>query len=401
MTDYANGATPFDDADLERLINENVITAGEAAEAAQAEAPVTEADEYDLKARWVPFTLADAYKELSPTEFLIDGLLPVPSLSIVYGGPGSLKSMLLADMAVCVASGLKWLESLPTGDTIPGVTFATTQAPVLWIDFDNGRKRTHHRMRAIGRGHDVPENAPLHYLSLPDPWLDASNGTFVHRLTGYVKDAGYRLVIIDNLGLINGGTDENSGEMARVMSNLRHMAEDGNCAVIAIHHQRKGSTATSDPNVRKGDTLRGHSTIEASLDMAMLIERKGRDDSITIVATKVRDFQKHEYFGALWTYEHFADVEGMLRVGRFYSKAVASGDEAINMAIMQVIKGELRGRSWTSGPDIVNLVRDRMAAKPGGKAPGINKVRGLLREMAENGQLISQGKARSLEYCLP
>ena len=83
MTDYANGATPFDDADLERLINENVITAGEAAEAAQAEAPVTEADEYDLKARWVPFTLADAYKELSPTEFLIDGLLPVPSLSII------------------------------------------------------------------------------------------------------------------------------------------------------------------------------------------------------------------------------------------------------------------------------------------------------------------------------
>ena len=230
-----------------------------------------------------------------------------------------------------------------------GVTFATTQAPVLWIDFDNGRKRTHHRMRAIGRGHEVPEDAPLHYLSLPDPWLDASNGTFVHRLTDYVKDAGYRLVIIDNLGLINGGTDENSGEMAGVMSNLRHMAEDGNCAVIAIHHQRKGSTATSDPNVRKGDTLRGHSTIEASLDMAMLIERKGRDDSITIVATRC-DFQKHEYFGALWTYEHFADVEGMLRVGRFYSKAVASGDEAINMAIMQVIKGELRGRIGPAVP---------------------------------------------------
>jgi RecA-family ATPase len=395
MTERVGGASPFDDADLDRLIEENVFTG------ADAQQPALVPDEYDLKARWLPFTLSDAYKETSPTEFLIDGLLPIPSLSIVYGGPGSLKSMLLADMAVCVASGLQWLESLPAGDAIPGITFPTKQAPVLWIDFDNGRKRTHHRMRALGRGHDAPETVPLHYLSLPDPWLDASNSTFIYRLTEYVQAGGYRLVIIDNLGLVNGGTDENSGEMARVMSNLRHMSEDGNCAVIAIHHQRKGSSNTTDPGVRKGDTLRGHSTIEASLDMALLVERKGREDYVIITPTKVRDFQKFDNFGALWSYDHFADNQDMLRTGRFWSKAVATGDEAVNLAIMQTIKNELRGRSWTSGPDIVQLVRDRMAAKPGGKAPGINKVRGLLREMAENGQLISQGKARNLEYCLP
>ena len=395
MTDYANGAPSFDDADLEQLINENVITAGDALQATKEPNP------NDLASRWVPFTLADAYKELSPTEFIVEGLLPIPSLAIVYGGPGTLKSMLLADMCICVAAGLKWLESLPAGDTIPGITFATKQAPVLWIDFDNGRKRTHHRMRALGWGHEVPADIPLKYLSMPAPWLDASDSTFTDRLEKYIIANGYKLVIIDNLGLVNGGVDENSGEMSVVMGNLRRVSEAAECAVVVVHHQRKGSTATSDPNVRKGDTLRGHSTIEASLDMAILIERKGRDDSITITATKVRDYQKHEYFGALWTYEHFADVEGMLRTGRFYSKAVASGDEAINMAIMQVIKNELRGRGWMSGPDIVNLVRDTMAAKPGGKAPGINKVRGLLREMAENGQLIFRGNARSKEYCLP
>lgn len=391
MTDYS-GVPTFDDAELQELLASSVVTAEDAAAMPHPD---------DLAGKWLPFTLADAYKELSPTEFLIDGLLPVPSLSIVYGGPGSLKSMLLADMAVCVASGSKWLESLPAGDTVPGITFPTKQAPVLWLDFDNGRKRTHHRMRALGWGHESPETTPLKYLSLPDPWLDARDTTFTHRLEKYIRDGGYRLVIIDNLGLVNGGADENSGEMALVMSNLRHISELADCAVIVIHHQRKGSNGASDPGQRKGDTLRGHSTIEASLDMALLIERKGREDYVIVTPTKVRDFQKFDNFGAHWTYEHFIDNEDMLRTGRFWSKAVATGDEAINLAIMQVIRNELKGRGLMSGPDIVNLVRDRMAAKPGGKAPGINKVRGLLREMAESGHLLSQGKTKSLQYCLP
>ena len=380
----------FDDFDFDRLVDANIV-----AGAGGGETP-----DGGLSRQWVPYTLSDAYKELAPTEFLVAGLLPIPSLSIVYGGPGSLKSMLLADLAVCVAAGLTWLESLPNGDTIPGVTFSTQQSPVLWLDFDNGRKRTHHRMRALGWGHGAPAGAPLRYLSMPSPWLDASDTAFMARLEQYVKTGGYRMIVIDNLGLVNGGADENSGEMARVMSNLRRLSEETLCAVIVVHHQRKSGTG-SDPGARKGDSLRGHSTIEASLDFALLIERKGREDAVTITPTKVRDFQKLDNFGALWTYEHFTEDDHTLKTGRFWSKAVATGDEAVNMAIMQTIKNEMRGRGWMGTPEIVNLVRDTMAAKPGGKAPGLNKVRGLVRQMADDGILISQGKARNLEYCLP
>jgi hypothetical protein len=80
---------------------------------------------------------------------------------------------------------------------------------------------------------------------------------------------------------------------------------------------------------------------------------------------------------------------------------VATGEEAVNMAIMQVIKNEMRGHGWMGGPEIINLTRDTMAARPGGKPAGINKVRGLLRQMADDGQILTQGKARNVEYCLP
>lgn len=66
----------------------------------------------ELFRNWKLRSLADAYRPRPPLYYLVDGLLPAPSLSIVYGGPGSLKSMLLADLCVCVASGQPWLQPI-------------------------------------------------------------------------------------------------------------------------------------------------------------------------------------------------------------------------------------------------------------------------------------------------
>lgn len=393
MTDYANGAPSFDDADLERLINENVITAGDALQEGAAQERRSK-----LTGQWIPLTLADAYADDSPIEFLINGLLPIPSLSIVYGGPGSLKSMLLADLAVCVAAGKTWLEALP-GDALGGVSFTVKQAPVLWLDFDNGKKRTNRRMAALGRGHELPGDAPLRYISMANPWLDASDMKFVEEVAKYLKEGNYRLLIIDNLGLVNGGLEENSSEMSQVMSSLRWLSEDTDCAVIVIHHQRKGSGGVSDPNQRKGDTLRGHSTIEASLDMALLIERHGREDAILATPTKTRDFHRFDFFGALWSFEHYPEDDRM-KWGRFWARSVATGEEAVNMAIKAQIKLELREHGRIGPKALVDFVRDSMAAKPGGKAPGINKIRGLAREMAEEGEIMHGGEGKTLEYWL-
>ena len=210
---------------------------------------------------------------------------------------------------------------------------------------------------------------------------------------------GSKLIFIDNLSLISGDTDENSGQMSQVLSRLRWLSEVTQSAVIVIHHQRKSNGATA-AGVRKGETLRGHSSIEAMLDMALLVERNGREDAVLITPTKVRDYQDFESFGALWTFDHVPGTK-QLASGRFWSKPVATGEEGLNIAIRAHIKAEIRGKGWMGAKEIRDLVRDRMAAKPGGKAPGINKINGLMREMAEDGLLIKRGETRDLEYCLP
>ena len=85
--------------------------------------------------------------------YIVDGIIPCPSLSILYGFPSSYKSFLLADMAVCVAAGKPWLEPLKGHVVHP---FATTQGGVLFLDYDNGMKRTDERFTSIKAAQIIP-----------------------------------------------------------------------------------------------------------------------------------------------------------------------------------------------------------------------------------------------------
>jgi len=353
----------------------------------------------ELIQQWIPSTLGDAYKNIEPTKFLIDGVLPLPSLSIVYSAPGSLKSMVLADMGLCVASGSTWLDPLPDSDvTGPGVAFKTFQAPVMWLDFDNGPRRTSERIGAIGRGHNLPADTPFRYISMPHPWLDASDFAQMLDVIKWIKCYKTKLVIIDNLSLVSGSVDENSGQMSQILSRFRLLAEETESAVMVIHHQRKTNGAVA-AGVSKGETLRGHSSINAMLDLALLVERNGREDAVLITPTKVRDYQDFDTFGALWTFEHVPDTR-QLHSGRFWAKPTATGEELLNIAVIAHIKNEMRGKGWMAAKDIRQLVRDRMAAKPGGAPAGNNKINGLMREMAESGRLLRRGETSNLEYSL-
>ena len=97
---------------------------------------------------WQPRTLVDAYQSKPPIQYVVDGLFEIPSLNVIYGAPGCLKSFLLADIVGCVVGSQGWLPPLP-GST--GKAYNVTQSPVVWLDFDNGKRRTDDRFAAIGR----------------------------------------------------------------------------------------------------------------------------------------------------------------------------------------------------------------------------------------------------------
>lgn len=343
----------------------------------------------DESSGWQIRTAADALREHEPVEYLVDQLLSAPSLSIVYGGPGSLKSMILADLAICVASGSRWLDQLGSDGAQPGVSLAVKQAPVLWIDFDNGARRTDIRIGAMLRGRNLPDSTPIHYVSMPVPHLDVSRPDHVERLGALISGAGYRLIIIDNLGLVTGNVEENSAAMANVMGNLRRLAEETGAAIVLIHHQRKSAINGDSSGVRKGESLRGHSSIEAALDLALLVERKPGTDEIAVIVTKMRDYMPFSIFGAQFTYEHVAGNRD-LHSARFFSVATATKEEAAAQTLRNAILDAVRSAPGIGQKQLVDDVRDTLAASEG-RAPGVNKVRGTLKNMVEDGTVRTSG----------
>lgn len=353
--------------------------------------------EDDEMGGWQIRTAADALEPKAPQQYLIDQMLPYPCLAIVYGGPGSLKSMILADMAVCVAGGLRWLDPLPSDDVQPGVSLQAVQAPVLWVDFDNGRRRTDIRIGAMLRAHHLGPETPIHHVSMPTPHLDASKDSHIEAMTALIRRNGYKLVIVDNLGLITGNTEENSADMANVMGRLRRLAEDTEAAIVLVHHQRKSATNGDANGVRKGESLRGHSSIEASLDLALLVERKPGEDTIAIIPTKVRDFLSFGIIGAHFTYEHAPDSRD-LWAARFFSEATATKEELAVQALEMALLDAARAEPGISQKNLIIEAQENVSLEPGGKVPGPTAIRRAIKRMVTDGALSEAGNGSERRY---
>lgn len=123
--------------------------------------------------------------------------------------------------------------------------------------------------------------------------------------------------------------------MIVVMSNLRRLADVTGAAVIVIHHQRKSNGFKG----RAGDTLRGHSCIEAALDLALLVERDEQaSDRIKIKSTKTRNVDVMP-FNAMFAYEHKPNSYELAEA-RFFGIEPERDDKllALEAAILNAVK---------------------------------------------------------------
>lgn len=318
---------------------------------------------------WKQYTLQDAFRPRDPIKYIVNNLFELPSLNIVFGSPGSLKSFLLADLACCVAAGRNWLTHQDS-NTANG--WRVTMAPVLWLDFDNGTRRTHERFSALARARGIPASTALIYESMPSPILNMRDEKHVAELITIIKSCGARLVIIDNLGVISGGADENTSEMIEILLNLRRVAETTESAVVVIHHPRKSSAE----NGKQGDTLRGHSSILASLDLALHIDRELDSPIITIKPVKERG-KGVMSFSARFTYED--DPDGQLISACFFadSKLPLTSVDTINRAIIDCLGGDTLNKT---------TLCERVHEKLSGEI-GINRIGSNINYLAEQGYL--------------
>jgi hypothetical protein len=114
---------------------------------------------FEAEDTWKSISLVDTYQKLDPLRWVLKPLFSRPSVSIFFGSPKGLKSMLLMEGAICIAAGKRWLTN---PDNSGG--FAVETCPTAWLDLENGSRRIRERASAFGRGRSLSDGTPFFRL---------------------------------------------------------------------------------------------------------------------------------------------------------------------------------------------------------------------------------------------
>ncbi len=181
--------------------------------------------------------------------WLVEGLLPDQSLSIVAGKPKSMKTIFAMNLAIAVSLGSEFLGR------------PCRQGIVGFLQLEDSKALILKRFKSM--------------IGKPPPELFicsgvASNEELRMSLQAFVNYHGMDLLIIDPLIFWRPGTKENNAaEMAALMNELRGVVHETGCSILLVHHSRKGGGD-------QGDAIRGSSAILAAVDIALEIRKENQ-----------------------------------------------------------------------------------------------------------------------------
>ena len=180
------------------------------------------------------------------TEWMVEGILPRASVTLLAGEPGSYKTWLALALLRGVAGGTSFLGR------------KCAQASVLYLDRENPLAVVRERLAVLGIDSSAAADSRIW-----GGWLDdAPPGIGDVRLLEIARERR-PLIVFDSLIRFHAAADENSASaMAIVMGDLRALANAG-ATVVALHHKPKS----------EGSHYRGSSDIAGGVDTAWAVSR--------------------------------------------------------------------------------------------------------------------------------
>lgn len=213
--------------------------------------------------------------DVKPTEFVINGLIPV-GLSIIASPPKYGKSWMMLDMSIATAAGNTFLG------------FTTNKCGVLYLALEDRFDRLKDRMLKITGGKQFPTGLEI-AIDAP-PMGEGFIEYLADFLTGHPKT---RLVIIDTFVKIRGipnGKESAYAVDSREAGTLKKFADQHSVAVLLVTHTRK-SVDTSDPFAN----ITGTYGVAGAADDMIVLTKDKRSDTLTKMSVTGRDVSYKEY----------------------------------------------------------------------------------------------------------
>ena len=195
----------------------------------------------------LPLTLFDDVGDYANKNWLLKGAIAKGETSMWIAPPKKLKSALMTDISVCIASGTDW-RGHRSKETCGVVYFAFERGDLVKRRFDAHRKRD----GLVG----LPIAISGKLVNFMDP---GCIGTLVATIRDAEKQTGHGagFVVIDTFakGIAAGGGDENQAkDLGRALANLRQVQEQTGVHIAIVHHtgkdEKKGARGS---NAQVGD----------------------------------------------------------------------------------------------------------------------------------------------------
>jgi len=207
----------------------------------------------------LPVQLASQLATSGPqTRWLVEGLWTEQAVGILGGEPKCCKSFLALDMAVSVASGRPCLRHFPVAQS----------GPVLLFPAEDSLSIVRQRLEGIcaAAGTDFG-SLPVQVITAPSLRLDLPLDR--QRLARTVAVWRPKLLILDPLIRLHQGDENESSQMAPLLSGLRQLQRQFQVAVLVVHHAKKEAHS-----LRPGQALRGSSELHGWGDSNLYLRRK-------------------------------------------------------------------------------------------------------------------------------
>ena len=268
-------------------------------------------------------------RERVPRPWVIEGVAMRGQLGILFGEPSAGKSLLSLHIAVMVASEQQW-----------GPFTLIDPGPVLLVNREDDVQEIDRRTWAIENTQLIPEETPIEYLDRPSTHVAMRDEEgklvrtpFYTELKDHIQETGAKLVILDPLIELAGNLDENNNiEMNFLIESLRQIAVATDCAILAVHHTRKGATAGSMDGMRGASAIAGR--VRCANQVVTLPEGHGFD---------VPEEKRKRFKGILSAKQNYADAtrEDWLEIEVFHDEDIDQWSPAMRHILLGL--GPIKG----------------------------------------------------------
>ena len=290
--------------------------------------------------------------KLPPPTWLIKDILPSGGLIGLYGQPGTSKSFVAIDFAMCVATGKAWLGH----DVEPGWA--------LYISAEGGAGIGKRGAAWVHHHQADPRTAKIVWL-IESMHISSTADSMEQLFDRVQNELGLTpsLVVIDTLARCFDGDENQQEDMGKFVAGVDRLRKEFGATVIVVHHTRLD-----------GDRERGNTAFRGAADAMISIVRDKPTGHITLSCSKQKDA------------EEFAPFQLMLTaVPEFESCVIESATQNVEGRILEVLAG---------GPHSLKALQQRL--------PSLSKSTILrrLRELVGEKILIREEDERHVTYAV-